>query len=68
MKAVIFAAGIGSRLKPFTDYHPKALAEIAGKPMLGHVIDKLVAAGADDIVVNVHHFPEQIEALSLIHI
>ncbi len=62
MKAVIFAAGIGSRLKPFTDYHPKALAEIAGKPMLGHVIDKLVAAGADDIVVNVHHFPEQIEA------
>lgn len=61
MKAVVFAAGIGSRLKPFTDFHPKALAEIAGKPILGHVLDKLIAAGADDIVVNVHHFADQIE-------
>lgn len=60
MKAVVFAAGIGSRLKPFTDHHPKALAPLAGKPVLGHVIDKLMAAGADDIVVNVHHFPSQI--------
>lgn len=62
MKAVVFAAGIGSRLKPYTDHHPKALAPIAGKPILGHVLDKLIAAGADDIVVNIHHFPEQIIA------
>jgi len=60
MKAVVFAAGIGSRLKPFTNYHPKALAEIAGKPILGHVLDKLIESGVDDIVVNIHHFPEQI--------
>lgn len=60
MKAVVFAAGVGSRLKPFTDFHPKALAEISGKPILGHVLDKLIAAGADDIVVNVHHFSEQV--------
>ncbi len=60
MKAVVFAAGIGSRLKPFTDYHPKALAPLAGKPLLGHVIEKLYAVGVDDIVVNVHHFPSQI--------
>lgn len=62
MKAVVFAAGIGSRLKPFTDFHPKALAGIAGKPILGHVLDKLTAAGADDIVVNTHHFSEQVYA------
>lgn len=65
MKAVVFAAGIGSRLKPFTDHHPKALATIAGKPLLGHVLDKVGAAGFDEVVVNVHHFPEQISAYLL---
>lgn len=65
MKAVVFAAGIGSRLKPFTDYHPKALAMIAGKPLLGHVLDKISAVGFDEVVVNVHHFPEQISAYLL---
>lgn len=60
MKAIVFAAGIGSRLKPFTDRHPKALAPVAGKPALLHVIEKLVAAGADTVFVNVHHFASQI--------
>lgn len=67
MKAVVFAAVIGSRLKPFTDHHPKALATIAGKPLLGHVLDKISAAGFDEVVVNVHHFPEQISAYLLRH-
>lgn len=57
---MIFAAGLGTRLKPFTDSHPKALAEVCGKPMLGRVIEKLKDAGVDEIVVNVHHFADQI--------
>lgn len=61
MKALIFAAGIGSRLKPFTDSHPKALAPINGVPMLQRVIEKLSAAGVGEIVVNVHHFAGHIE-------
>lgn len=60
MKAMIFAAGVGSRLKPFTLNHPKAMAPVGGKPVLERVIDRLVAAGADSLVVNVHHFSEQI--------
>ena len=60
MIAIIFAAGIGSRLKPFTDFHPKALAPIGETTALGIVVEKLIRAGADGIVVNVHHFAEQI--------
>ena len=60
MKAMIFAAGLGTRLKPLTDSIPKALVPIAGKPLLEHVILKLKAAGFDEIIVNVHHFPDQI--------
>ena len=60
MKAMIFAAGLGTRLKPITDTMPKALVPVCGQPLLYHVITKLVAAGYDDIVVNVHHFPDQI--------
>ncbi|MBO6029094.1 MAG: NTP transferase domain-containing protein, partial [Bacteroidales bacterium] len=60
MKAMIFAAGLGTRLKPITDTMPKALVPVCGKPLLYHVITKLVAAGYDDLVVNVHHFPDQI--------
>lgn len=60
MKAMIFAAGLGTRLKPLTDSMPKALVPIAGKPLLEHVILKLKNAGFDEIIVNVHHFPEQI--------
>ena len=60
MKAMIFAAGLGSRLKPLTDTKPKALIEVAGKPMLEHVILKLKASGFNEIVINVHHFADQI--------
>lgn len=60
MKAMIFAAGLGTRLKPLTDHMPKALVPVAGRPMLEHVILKLKEAGFDEIVVNVHHFAEQI--------
>ena len=60
MKAMIFAAGLGTRLKPITDSMPKALVPVCGQPLLYHVITKLVAAGYDDIIVNVHHFPDQI--------
>ena len=60
MKALIFAAGLGTRLKPLTDTIPKALVPIAGKPLLQHVIEKLKNSGFDEIIVNVHHFPDQI--------
>lgn len=60
-KAMIFAAGLGTRLKPLTDTRPKALVEIAGKPLIEHVLNKLVSAGFNDIVVNVHHFADMIE-------
>ena len=65
MKAMIFAAGLGTRLKPLTDQMPKALVPIAGKPLLEHVILKLKAAGFNEIIVNVHHFPDQI--INFIH-
>lgn len=60
MKAMVFAAGLGTRLKPITDSIPKALVPVCGDPLLGHVLRKLVASGYDDIVVNVHHFAGQI--------
>jgi len=60
MKAMIFAAGTGSRLKPYTDHIPKALIPIDGKPMLEHIILKLKAAGFTEIIINVHHLSEQI--------
>ena len=60
MKAMIFAAGLGTRLKPITDTMPKALVPVCGKPLLYHTICKLRSAGYNDIVVNVHHFPEKI--------
>ena len=60
MKAMIFAAGLGTRLKPITDTLPKALVPVGGEPLLSHVIRKLVSAGYDHLVVNVHHFPDQI--------
>ncbi|MGC3978557.1 MAG: nucleotidyltransferase family protein [Paludibacteraceae bacterium] len=60
MKALIFAAGLGTRLKPITDNLPKALVPINGKPLLEHIILKLKTAGFDEIIVNVHHFPDLI--------
>lgn len=60
MKAMIFAAGLGTRLRPLTDSIPKALVPVGGVPMLSRVMDKLSSYGYDDIVVNVHHFPDAI--------
>ena len=57
---MIFAAGLGTRLKPLTDTMPKALVRVGDKPLLAHVILKLKAAGFERIVVNVHHFAQQI--------
>lgn len=57
---MIFAAGLGTRLKPLTDTMPKALVPVAGEPLLWHVIMKLKGAGYERIVVNVHHFADQI--------
>ena len=61
MKALIFAAGLGTRLRPLTDTMPKALVPVGGVPMLERVLCKLLDAGIDSFVVNVHHFAEQIE-------
>lgn len=60
MKAMILAAGLGTRLKPWTLHHPKALVPVGGVPMLKRVIERLRNYGADYIVVNVHHFADQI--------
>ena len=60
MQAMVFAAGLGTRLKPLTDRMPKALVEVAGKPLLWHVLKRLEQAGASRVVVNVHHFAGQI--------
>ena len=59
-QAMIFAAGLGTRLKPLTDTMPKALVPVGGKPLLWHVVMKLKDAGYERIVVNVHHFADQI--------
>lgn len=60
MKAMIFAAGMGTRLKPLTDTVPKALIPVGGKPMLEHIILKLKEAGFHQLVINIHHHGEQI--------
>jgi len=57
---MIFAAGLGTRLKPLTDNKPKALVEINGKTLLELVIRKLISSGFNEIIVNVHHFAEQV--------
>lgn len=60
MKALIFAAGKGTRLKPFTDHHPKALALVNEIPLLERNIKYLQSFGINDFVINIHHFGEQI--------
>ena len=60
-RAMVFAAGLGTRLKPLTDTMPKALVPVGGKPLLEHLLVKLKAAGFRDVVINVHHFADMIE-------
>lgn len=61
MKALVFAAGLGTRLRPLTDDLPKALVKVGGVTMLERVIRRLSAGGYDDIVVNAHHFGDMVE-------
>ena len=60
MKAMILAAGVGSRLRPLTDLSPKALLEVGGAPMIEQVVRRLKAAGVTDLVVNLFHLADQI--------
>lgn len=62
MKAMIFAAGLGTRLGSYTQHTPKALVEVAGKPMLAHVVERLKQAGVTSIIINLHHFADKIKA------
>lgn len=72
MKAMIFAAGLGTRLKPITDTLPKALVPVCGKPLIEHIARKLKTSGVESAVVNVHHFADMIEewvsAQDILHI
>lgn len=61
MKTLIFAAGLGTRLKPLTDTMPKALVPVCGRPLIEHVSRKLKASGVESAVVNVHHFADMIQ-------
>ena len=63
MKAMIFAAGLGTRLRPLTNDRPKALVEIHGVSLLERVIRRLIDFGFNEIIVNVHHFADKVEAL-----
>lgn len=60
MKALVFAAGLGTRLRPLTDTLPKALVPVGGIPLVDHVLRKLADGGVTEAVVNVHHFPDRI--------
>lgn len=60
--AMVMAAGLGTRMRPLTDTRPKALVEVKGKPLIAYVIDPLVAAGVERVVVNVHAHADQLEA------
>ena len=59
-KAMIFSAGLGTRFKPWTDKHPKALALVNGKSLLQRNIEYLRQYGVNDVIVNIHHFAEQV--------
>lgn len=67
MKGMILAAGFGTRLAPLTDRLPKALVPVAGRPMIAHAVDVLRRAGCDELIVNAHHFAEQVEEYFLRH-
>src|SRR3954471_17769322 len=62
MKAMIFAAGIGTRLRPLTNNCPKALIPLGGKPILQIVIEQLKHYGFDEIIINIHYLGDQIKA------
>jgi mannose-1-phosphate guanylyltransferase len=60
MRAMVLAAGIGTRLRPLTDHQPKALVEVGGRTLLEITLGRLRAAGVNEVIVNVHHFAEMV--------
>lgn len=60
-RAMVLAAGLGTRMRPLTDTTTKALVKVAGKALIDHVLDRLAEAGVEEAVVNVHHFADQVE-------
>ena len=60
--AMVLAAGLGTRMRPLTDDRPKALVEVAGRALIDHTLDRLLEAGVQTAVVNVHHFADAMEA------
>ena len=60
--AMVMAAGLGKRMRPLTATRPKPLVEVAGRPLMDHVLDRLKSAGVEKVVVNVHYLPGSIEA------
>ncbi len=67
MKAVLLAAGFGTRLRPLTDRLPKCIVPIHGQPLLGIWIDMLVASGFEEILINTHYLPEMVRAYAQAH-
>lgn len=63
MKGLILAAGFGTRFRPVTHLVPKPALPLCNRPLIGYAIEALVAAGVDDIAINLHHLPEQMEAV-----
>jgi NDP-sugar pyrophosphorylase family protein len=60
MKAMVLAAGLGTRLKPLTESKPKALVEVDGRPLIEAVLKRLISFGVSEAIINLHHFPDQI--------
>jgi N-acetyl-alpha-D-muramate 1-phosphate uridylyltransferase len=58
---MLLAAGLGTRLRPLTDHTPKALIEVRGEPIIDRIARKLISAGADRLIINLHHLGEQLE-------
>lgn len=60
IEAIVLCAGLATRLKPLSDYVPKCLVRVSGKPILGHILDQLTKAGITQIAINIHTFPSEV--------